>query len=354
MATFTRLASGNWRAQVRRVGQRPIGKTFAKKADAVTWSRLMEGDEEAIAGFPNAEARRRTVAQAIDDYMLGYRGRDTAIIKRLSWWREQYGTTLLTDFTQAKIKDGLRDLARQDARRNGGKGKPTVSLGRKKGPATINRYLQAISSVLSWAVDESWISKNPALGIRRQTEPRGRVRYLSDEERVALLEACDGSEWADLGLLVRLALSTGARLGELLGLEWRDIDQKAGLAHLRKTKNDEPRTLPLIEPVRRRLEAKVRPIRGGLLFPSLRDSERRNRVWRRSWEVAVRQARLANFRFHDLRHSCASYLAMSGATPLEIGDVLGHRTLAMVRRYSHLSTEHKRSLTERVLGGMVK
>jgi integrase len=353
MATFTKLPSGNWRAQVRRIGQRPIGKTFEKKAEATTWARLMEGDEDAIAAFPDAEARRRTVAQAIDGYMLGYKGRDTAIIKRLSWWREQYGTTALADFTQAKIKDGLRELARQDARRNAGKGKPRASLGRKKSPATCNRYLQAISSVLSWAVDESWITKNPALGIRRQTEPRGRVRYLSDEERVALLKACDESEWADLGLLVRLALSTGARLGELIGLSWADVDLKAGLAHVRQTKNDEPRTLPLIEPVRKRLEAKARPIKGGLLFPALR-KEGRPFQFRPFWESAVTAAKLENFRFHDLRHSCASYLAMNGATPLEIGDVLGHKTLVMVKRYSHLSTEHKKKLAERVLGGMVE
>src|SRR5262245_13973079 len=160
MATFTRLPSGNWRVQVRRVGQRPIGKTFEKKADATEWSRIMEGDEDSIAAFPDAEARRRTLAQAIDGYMLGYKGRDVAIIKRLSWWRTQHGATPLADFTQAKIKEGLRDLARQDARRNAGKGKPTASLGSKKRPATCNRYLQVISSVLSWAVDESWVVKS--------------------------------------------------------------------------------------------------------------------------------------------------------------------------------------------------
>jgi integrase len=354
MATFTRLPSGNWRAQVRRIGQRPIGKTFTKHAEAQTWARLMEGDETAIAAFPDAEARRRTLTQAIDGYMLGYKGRDTAIVKRLSWWRTRYGITPLADFTQAKIKDGLRDLARQDAVRNAGKGKPTKSLGRKKSPATCNRYLQAISSVLSWAVEESWITKNPALGVRRQTEPRGRVRYLSDDERKALLEACDASAWSELGLLVRLALSTGARLGELLGLEWSDVDVKGGIAHVRQTKNDEPRSLPLIEPVRKRLEAKVRPIKGGLLFPAERDAKRRNKVWRKHWEAAVGSAKLENFRFHDLRHSCASYLAMNGATPLEIGDVLGHKTLVMVKRYSHLSTDHKKKLAERVLGGMVE
>jgi integrase len=354
MATFIHLPSGNWRAQIRRTGQRAISKTFEKKAEAITWSRLMEGNEDAIGAFPDAEARRRTVGQAIDGYMLGYSGRDTAIIKRLSWWKNRYGTTPVADFSAAKIKDALRDLAREDARRYGGKGKPARALGRKKGHATINRYSQAISSVLSWAVDESWIQKNVALGLKRRPEPRGRVRYLTDDERKALLAKCDESAWAELGLLVRLALSTGARLGELLGLRWEDVDLKQKVARIATSKNDEPRVLPLIEPVRKRLEAKVRPIRGGLLFHAERDDKRVNRIWRKHWEAAVAAAGVENFRFHDLRHSCASYLAMSGATPLEIGDVLGHKTLVMVRRYSHLSVEHKTRLTERVLGSMVE
>lgn len=353
MATFIKLPSGNWRVQIRRAGHRPISKTFPKKAEAQAWARIMEADEDAIAAFPDAEARRRTLAQAIDGFMLEYSGRDTAILRRLAWWKAEYGDTPLADFTQAKIKDGLRRLGQDSAKRYAGKN-GIVTLGRKKGPATINRYHQAISSVLSWAVDQSWIAKNPALGIKRKQEPRGRVRYLSDAEREALLEACDQSEWKDLGLLVRLGLSTGARLGELLSLRWEDIDLKAGLAYIGRTKNNEPRALPLVTPVRKLLEAKPRPIKGGLLFPSQRNPERPFVGFRPYWEAAVAAAKLEGVVFHTLRHSCASYLAMNGATPLEIGDVLGHKTLAMVRRYSHLSTQHKQKLAERVLGRIVE
>jgi integrase len=353
MATIHRLPSGNWRAQIRLSGQRPIGKTFEKKTDAQEWARTMEGSRDNIEAFPDAESRRRTVADAIDSYTLQYSGRDGAIIKRLSWWKEQYGSCPLADFSQAKIKDGLRQLTRERAKRYAGK-HGRVSLGRTKAPATVNRYRQGISSVMSWALDESWIAKNPALGIKRQQEPRGRVRWLDDAERVALLDASDKSDWRDLGLLVRLALSTGARQGELLNLRWQDIDLKAGIAYVGKTKNDEPRVLPLIEPVRKLLAAKARPIKGGLLFPAQRDTEQPYNGFRRYWELALTEAKTTNFRFHDLRHSCASYLAMNGASTIEIGDVLGHKTLAMVRRYSHLSVAHKQELTERVLGALVQ
>jgi integrase len=72
----------------------------------------------------------------------------------------------------------------------------------------------------------------------------------------------------------------------------------------------------------------------------------------RTFEKAMADAKIDDFHFHDLRHSCASYLAQNGATLLEIADVLGHRTLDMVRRYSHLTTGHKAALVNRVLGGI--
>lgn len=353
MATFTRLPSGNWRAQVRKAGHKTISRTFTRKAEARTWAEHMEGNRGDIDAFPDAEARRRTIADSIDAYMLEYDGRDAGIVSRLGWWRDQYGSIALAQFTQARIKDALRELGRSKALRGNGRSRAAQPLTRRKSPATVNRYRQALSSVLSWAVEQSWITANAALGIRRLREPRGRVRWLSDDERKALLEACDKSEWPDLGLLVRLALSTGARRGELLNLRWTDIDLKNGWAHLGHTKNDEPRVLPIIAPVKKLLEAKARPIKGGLLFAAPRDPERPYSEIRKHWNKAVAAAELEDFRFHDLRHSCASYLAMNGASPLEIGDILGHKTLAMVRRYSHLSTEHKKKLVERVLAGKV-
>ncbi len=229
----------------------------------------------------------------------------------------------------------------------------SVILNRRKSPATLNRYHQAISTVLTWAVDQDWISKNTALGIKRQKEPRGRVRWLSDDERQRLLDACDKSDWADLGLLVRLALSTGARRGELLKIRWSDVDLKKGLAHVGKTKNDDRRVLPLIKPVIALLRKKPRPIRDGLLFASPRDPQRPYYDCRKFWNAAIAEAGISNFKFHDIRHTTASYLAMSGASPIEIGDVLGHKTLAMVRRYSHLATDHKTKLTELVFTDIV-
>jgi len=355
MATIQKLDRKNgtrYRVLIRRKGYPTITKVFAKKKAAEDWVREMEGNDANLEAYPSAEARKRTVGDTIDAFMLEYTGRDRSILGRLGWWKKEFRDLPLAQFRQATIKDALRRLGRQQARRAAGKGK-TVAMEKPKSPATLNRYLGAISIAMEWAVEEGWLSVNPAKGIRRKTEPRGRVRWLNDDERQKLLEACDESEWEDLGLLVRLALSTGARQGELLGLRWEDLDLKRGLAHAGRTKNDEPRMLPLVDRVRELLEAKARPIKGGLIFRSPK-REDQPFTFRPYWKLAVEKAGLQDFRFHDLRHSCASYLAMAGASHVEIADILGHKTLQMVKRYSHLATEHKQALVERVTGKLVQ
>lgn len=332
MASIYRNRS-KWRAQIRLPGRRPISKVFTTKKEALAWVREMEGNQDRIDSFPNAEARRRTINDAINWYMAEYTGKDHSLVGRLSWWNDQLGPLMLAAITTARIKDCLRSL-------------------RGKSDSTINRYLAALSSVLGWAKEQEWLSINPALGITRRTEPKGRVRFLHDNEREALLKACDASAWPDLGLLVRLALSTGARKGELLRLEWRDIDLVRGVARLGVTKNGDSRVLPLVHVIVERLKARPQPPHGGLLFPSPRLPDRHFQFGKH-WYAALREADIKDFRFHDLRHSCGSYLAMSGASTLEIADVLGHKSLEVVRRYSHLNSQHKAQLAERVLGSVV-
>lgn len=356
MATIQKLErkdGARYRVLIRRKGHASITKVFKLKRDADNWAREMEGSAENLEAYPSVDARKRTVADAIDGFMGSYDKRDGSILGRLAWWKAEYGDLPLAQFRQSTIKAGLQALSGRQARRAAGKGK-TVSLGRAKTSATVNRYLVAISVVMQWAIEAtSWLTKNPARGIRRRPEPRGRVRWLTDDERQRLLDACDRSEWQDLGLLVRLALSTGARQAELLNLRWADIDPKRGIAYVGKTKNDEPRMLPLVAPVRELLGKKPRPLHTSLVFYSPSRPENPF-TFRPYWEAAIEQAEIKDFRFHDLRHSCASYLAMAGASHVEIAEVLGHKTLQMVKRYSHLSSAHKQALMERVTGKLVE
>jgi integrase len=126
------------------------------------------------------------------------------------------------------------------------------------------------------------------------------------------------------------------------------VDLGRGLLTFYDTKNGEPRSVPLtgqaLEVIR--AHAKVVRFDTPLVFP--RQDGRRPVDIRYAWYEALKKAEIDQFRFHDLRHSAASYLAMSGASLVEIADVMGHKTLSMVRRYAHLSDQHTRSALDRM------
>src|SRR5262249_21977397 len=206
---------------------------------------------------------------------------------------------------------------------------------------TVNRYLAVLSHAFTIAVREwQWCADNPVRKVSKSKEPRGRVRFLSEDERQRLLESCQVSRNSSLYTLVVLALSTGARRGELLSLHWSDVDLKRGMLTFCKTKNGETRAVPLTGYALDVLahHTKIRRHNTTLVFPDR--TGRRPVGIREAFEYAVKRAEIANFKFHDLRHTFASYLAMNGATLAEIAEVLGHKTLAMVKRYAHLSEAH--------------
>jgi integrase len=200
-----------------------------------------------------------------------------------------------------------------------------------------------------------WIQENPMRKISKLPEPRGRVRFLDDEERERLLEACKASTNPQLHTLVVLALSTGARHGELINLNWRDIDWQRRVITLHDTKNKETRFLPLVHYALKLMEdlSNSRNVTTDLVFPSPSNPQK---PWdsRSVWDEALKRANIENFRFHDLRHSCASYLLMNGTSIAEIAEALGHKTLQMVKRYDHLSEAHTAkvflSMNEKIFG----
>ncbi|MGZ8907399.1 MAG: site-specific integrase, partial [Methylobacter sp.] len=162
-----------------------------------------------------------------------------------------------------------------------------------------------------------------------------------------LFDTCKTSTWPRLYILVLLATCTGMRKSEMLNLKWRDIDFEQGLAFLPTTKNGSPRLTPIPTPALNELK-KVRGIGSALVFPSeLKPSQPMD--FKKHWAKALKQANIEDFRFHDLRHTAASYLVMRGATLHETGEILGHKDLQTTKRYAHLSTEHKRGVAERVM-----
>jgi len=217
-------------------------------------------------------------------------------------------------------------------------------------PATIVRYLAALSAAFSHAVNEwGWIESSPMSKVKKPREPKGRIRFLTDEERIRLLDACHRSDNRYLYPVVLLAISTGARYGEITGLKWEHIDFERSRAVLLDTKNGDTRALMLSPQVLVELE-KLRDTRVPgvpLVFASERVPSKPMEL-RTPWHVALREAKVDEFRFHDLRHTAASYLAMNGATLAELSEILGHKTLAMVKRYAHLSETHTRQVVTKM------
>jgi len=304
------------------------------------------------------DSRPKSLAELIDAYMRAYTGRDRSRCGILFRWRRLLGDRPFAELTDDEIFHALERLRDEPALVYNGKGPDGAPTFREKPtrrtPATVNRYHAALAAVLTWAIKRrlaprAW--ENPCRLVERGPENAGRVRFLSADELERLLKACKESSWPRLYALVLMAITTGARRGELVGLTWGDVDLDRGLAYVRDSKNGEPRTLPLVPAVVEELRRFASARREACLFPS-RGVLSKPRVFEPSWQAALDRARIRGLRFHDLRHTCASYLAQNGASLLEIADVMGHRQLAMVKRYAHLTTDTKAKLVNRVLGGI--
>ncbi len=347
MPTFEKRRRGDgkfsYRVKVRIDGSLSRSKTFRRLTDAKKWAQSTEAAIREGRDFPEPRARKRTVAELIECYEQTVLPQKSKSMIRnqgiqLRWWRERIGKLRLSDVTAATLVECRDELA---------KGK--TKSGRPRSKASVNRYLAALSHSFTVAMKEwEWIATNPFERVTRYREPRDRVRYLSDDERARLLAACKSSSNRYLYTVVVLALSTGCRREEIMTLTWPNVDLERGMIVLEKTKNKERRAVPITGPA---LEL-LRELRAEccadtpLVFP--RRDGRKPIAIRKAWDNAVKAAGIEDFRFHDLRHSCASYLAMNGATLPEIAHILGHRTYDMVKRYAHLSEQH----TAKVLGKM--
>lgn len=348
MATITERtdATGakSYRVEVRLKGHPAQRATFARKTDARKWAQATESAIREGRHFGTVEAKRHTLAELVDRYtrdVLPTKKETTQHAQRIqfAWWKREFGHLTLADLTPATLVEARDKLLTTPCRRGG-----TLS------PAYTNRHLAALSHACTVAVKEwQWIESNPVLRVTKPTEPRGRVRFLSDDERERLLTACRESSNGDLYPAVILALSTGARQAEVMGLRWPDVDLSRKVATLHETKNGERRLLPLAGPALDLLRerAKVRHLDTDLIFPG-RTRPAKPVDLRTPFETALKRAEIADFHWHDLRHTAASYLAMNGASLAEIAEVLGHKTLSMVKRYAHLSEAHTASVVERM------
>lgn len=343
MATISKRKSGSYQVLIRLSGMKPIIKTFKTKALATKFARTVEGDANLQLSLGKQSTKSITFSELVDLYMADYKGRDPSFPGRFKMWVKLFGDKQVTEITEFMVDDGL------------------ITLAKRVTGSTAKRYKSQLSATFIFFIKHPDYKRlgfsNPVLkeSVSSFSENPSKLRFLSDSERSKLLTACKNSTWDKLYLLVLLAITTGMRKSEMMNLRFNDINFDKSLAILHDSKNGESRNNAIPETTMNELK-KFRQVGNGLLFsgtktvkgievPTDKPFEFRSR-----WNTALKEAGITSFRFHDLRHTAASYLVMNGATLKETAEVLGHKSTQTTDRYAHLSTEHKSKLIERVMG----
>lgn len=344
MATITKTDSGSWKALIRRKGWPTIIKTFRIRRDAEDWARTTE--DEIIRGIyvPRKDSEKLTVASALDRYEIeisptkkaSTQHKEKSRIKTVRNALGKYSLASLTADTIAKHRD--KRLA--DGKSNN----------------TVRRELALLSHLYTTAIRE-WglgIVVNPVTNVRKPKPGKPRDRRLNAEEEVRLLAACDEHSNPFLGWMVRLALYTAMRHGEIASLTASQVNLSKRTLYLSDTKNDDVRTVPLSDKayatILEVLDFRIRPDDTDLLFygnPG-RDGKRRPYQSGRVWDQALERSGITNLRFHDLRHEATSRFVEAGLSDQQVSSITGHKSMQMLKRYTHLRNEDLVSMIKNV------
>ena len=257
-------------------------------------------------------------------------------------WSERFAGRTLEDVTPAELEKVRTERLKTPPPPTDEKERPMKAIS----PATVNREFAFLKHVYNLAIRDGKTQSNPVTRLGMLREPSGRVRYLSDDEEARLMKALPTDWDRDR---VTVLLHSGFRRGEFLGLRWRDVDFKAGVLTVPKSKNGETRHVPMTSTVRAILSRRPRPLDASALVFANSEGHRDLRWSARTVPAALRAAKIAGFRFHDLRHTFASRLAMEGVDLMTIRELMGHKSMAMTLRYAHLSPGHTRTAIERLV-----
>lgn len=330
MASITQR-NGSYRVRISRKGQSAITKSFKSEFEAHKWIRQIEVQLE--LGIYQETSKKRhiqldiTAPEAIERYISSH------VIHKLNQRTESGILRLIAkrweDRKLASITKQDVLLLKEDLLKQG------------RAASTINHYLNAISQLHQVAMNE-WDMNltNPINGIKRMSEPQGRMKRLMPEAEKNLLTYSNESSFSPLSSIIIIAIETGMRSGEILSMKWEDVDLLNRRVLLRRTKNGESRVIPLTYRAKEVLEQLQTNKNNELVFPYCRWRVRKHFV------KAVGKAKVnhigaqnpfIDLRFHDLRHEALSRLSDFGLNVIELSTISGHKTLGMLKRYTHPS-----------------
>jgi len=323
MATIRKLR-GRWQAQVRRRGMKPRCKSFDSKLEAEKWARDLEAQVDRFGAAPDTKIlESTTLGQLLERYQ-----REISPTKRGSVQEIQRIEVLRRHDLAYRTLIGL---SQQDIASFRDERLQSVA------PSTTVRELAILSHVLEVAIRD-WdlpLAKNVVKLVRRPVIRNERSRRLSGDEEQRLLDGCDGGQIPYFKTLLVLAIETGMRRGELLGLRWSDISHNRRVITLAMTKNGSGREVPLSQRA----------------FDALMDWKSRADVDRstvfpmtagaleQAWRRLLARSNVKELRFHDLRHEGVSRLFERGLNMIEVSSISGHKELRMLKRYTHLSAD---------------
>lgn len=376
MAYIRKQANGKFRVEIKHANKFIQNKTFISESAAQEWAfeveqniekilnlkpkKLSKLTPEKIEALGGVELLKKlgitlniiTFRKLADEYMHQWDGKDSNQAKRVGYWVDVFADTPLKSIKVEDVKDAINQYKNGKCCKGGGIGK-VIQTDKPRAPATVQRQKAVLSSLFKYAVDQGYVKSNPVMETPTIKIGNNQIeRFLSDEERTRLLQACKKSKWPKLYLLVLMSLTCGARRSELLNLRWSEINFKDGTARLADTKNGSSRVLTFPQITMDEMIS-FREVGNGLIFPSPSNPEKPF-SFRKHWEKALQDANIHNFRWHDLRHDFCTQLAVNGIEDLTIAKLAGHKSLQTTARYTHMNVKRAADVTEKVMGALYK
>jgi len=307
-----------WRADFW-LGTNRVRKTFPNRKLADVFEVTKKNEFLNGKFLPHSKKDRTPFQDFVDEYYRVYAAVSMVNPKtneyyRLKQLKKFFGAKPISDIKPRDIEEWKASMASQCQ------------------PATFNRALTALKGLFNKAIEWGKLEHNPAQKIGKLREANQRVRYLTEQEISKLIEATKPR----LRQFIVLALNTGMRKANLIGLSWEDIDFRNGVIHILKTKSGKAYDVPLNNSVLDLLKelSRGKTTRAGRVLDTCN--------LKREWENAIEASGIKNCRIHDLRHTFASHLAMKGIDLFTISQLLGHADIKMTQRYAHLAPNHKK------------
>jgi integrase len=318
MASFRQTKNKSWQVIIRRQGVPKQHKTFKTKTEAIQWANEIEYEIDRGNRVDFKLAEQVTIGEIILDYLK----KESTRINR-SYKREKSRLMLLLkhfrDYSVAQVTPARIALFRD------------IRLSEGCSSATVVKDMNTLSKVLKmaqmgWGV---YLANNPILGVNKPKVVGHRIRRLTRDEEKILFNKTS----LQMKAIVIFAIETGMRLGEILTLTYSDIED--GAATLKQTKNNEIRYVPFSLKVQTVLQTLPKSLTDNRVFYFWKTVS----GFESSWQKFKKREGLVDLRFHDLRHEAISRLFEKGFNHMEVSSISGHKSLLILRKYTHYHHE---------------